>query len=167
MVICGKKQKHCLPQELEAGDCWIAVSLAQMSGLILCGRVGKHTDELAEELISSTKGKTKCKEWHTDGWSGYERSLQSDRIDHYISKALTQRVERTNGIVRQQTGRWHRRQNKFGKLWNQTLVTLRLVISYFNWIWQHSCLKTTASQRAELTDHPWTWNDSVTYPTLL
>ena len=24
--------------------------------------------------------------------------------------------ERTNGIVQQQTGRWHRRQNKFGKM---------------------------------------------------
>jgi hypothetical protein len=53
---CGrfalKKQKHCLPQELETGDCWIALSLAQLSGLILalsCGqayrRVGAGTGE--------------------------------------------------------------------------------------------------------------------------
>ncbi len=99
MVIYRKKQKHCLPEELETGDCWIGLSLAQLSGLILCGRVGKHTDELAEDLVSSTEGKTDCKEWHTDGWDGYERVL-SDEIDHYISKALTQRLERTNGIVR-------------------------------------------------------------------
>jgi hypothetical protein len=39
-------------------------------------------------------------------------ALCSNEIEHYISKALTQRVERTNGILRQQTGRWHRRQNK-------------------------------------------------------
>ena len=110
MVICRKKQKRCLPDELEVGDCWIALSLAQLSGLILCGRVGKHTDELAQELVSSTEGKTDCKEWHTDGWEGYERVL-SDEVDHYISKVLTQRLERTNGIIRQQTGRWHRRQN--------------------------------------------------------
>lgn len=45
-----------------------------------------------------------------DGWGGYERVL-SDERDYYISKVLTQRLERTNGIVRQQTGRWHRRQN--------------------------------------------------------
>ncbi len=32
---------------------------------------------------------------------GYERALYSDEIEHYISKALTQRLERTNGIVRQ------------------------------------------------------------------
>jgi hypothetical protein len=57
---------------------------------------------------------------------------------------------RTNGIVWQQTGRWHRRQNKFGKLWNQTQVTTRLVASYSNWIWQHSRFKTTADQRAGL-----------------
>lgn len=44
-----KKQKHCLPAELDAGDCWIALSLAQRSGLILCGRVGKHTDELGPD----------------------------------------------------------------------------------------------------------------------
>ncbi len=166
MVICGKKQKHCLPQELETGDCWIALSLAQLSGLILCGRVGKHSDELAQELVSSTEGKTDCLEWHTDSWDGYGRVLPSE-VDHYTSKALTQRLERTNGIVRQQTGRWHRRQNKFGKVWEQTKVTLRLVITYFNWIWQHSCLRTTAAQRADLTDYPWTWNDIATYPTLL
>src|SRR4028118_222892 len=166
MVICRKKQKRCLPDELEAGDCWIALSLAQLSGLILSGRVGKHTDSLAQELIASTEGKTDCQEWDTDGWEGYQRVLP-EAVDHCISKVLTQRLERTNGIMRQQTGRWHRRQNKFGKLWNQTKVTLRLVISYFNWIWQHSCLGTTAAQRAELTDLPWTWNDIATYPTLL
>ena len=134
--------------------------------MILSGRVGKHTDSLAQELVVSTEGKTDCQEWDTDGWEGYQRVLPEE-VDHYVSKVLTQRLERTNGIMRQQTGRWHRRQNKFGKLWNQTKVTLRLVISYFNWIWQHSCLGTTAAQRAELTDLPWTWNDIATSPTLL
>ena len=67
MVICRKKQKHCLPQELEAGDCWIAVSLAQLSGLILTGRVGKHTNELAAELVVSTQAGSDCKQWHSDG----------------------------------------------------------------------------------------------------
>jgi len=167
VVVCGKKQKHCLPEELEAGDCWIALSLAQLSGLILCARVGKHTEELAQELVSSTQGKTSCKEWGTDGWGGYERALCSDEIEHYISKALTQRVERTNGTLRQQIGRWHRRQNKFSKLWQQTELTVRLVVTYFNWIWRHSCLGTTAAQRAELTERTWTWNDIAAYPTLL
>jgi hypothetical protein len=48
---CGrlsKKQKRCLPGELETGDCWITLSLAQLNGLILTGRVGKHTDSLAQ-----------------------------------------------------------------------------------------------------------------------
>ena len=165
MVICRKKQKQCLSNELDAGDCWIALSLAGSSGLILSGRVGKHTDELAQELVVSTEGKTKCKAWDTDGWGGYERVLP-DEVDHCISKTLTQRLERTNGIVRQQTGRWHRQQNKFGKVWEQTLVTLRLVVSYFNWIWQNSHLRTTAAQRAELAVQPWTWHDLATYPTL-
>ncbi len=86
-----------MPEELEVGDCWIALSLTQLNGLILVGRVGKHTDELAEELVQSTQGKTNCNEWHTDGWSGYERVFDDD-VKHYISKALTQRLERTNGI---------------------------------------------------------------------
>ncbi|RUS95848.1 hypothetical protein DSM107010_71030 [Chroococcidiopsis cubana SAG 39.79] len=77
-------------------------SLAQLSGLILCGRVGKHTNSLAQELVSSSEGKTECKEWGTDGWQGYERVLPTE-VDHYISKLLTQRLERTNGIIRQQT----------------------------------------------------------------
>lgn len=48
----------------------IAVSWAQLSRLILCGRVGKHTDELAAELVHSTQAKTDCQQWQTDGWSG-------------------------------------------------------------------------------------------------
>ncbi|MBW4664829.1 MAG: hypothetical protein KME01_11625 [Chroococcus sp. CMT-3BRIN-NPC107] len=32
-------------------------------------------------------------------------------MQHYIGKDRTQRLERTNGIVRQHMGRWHRRQN--------------------------------------------------------
>lgn len=62
-----KTLHHCLAEELETGDCWIAISLAQLSGLILSGRIGKHTDELAAELVASTEGKTECREWHTDG----------------------------------------------------------------------------------------------------
>lgn len=156
------------------------MSLAQLNGLILCGRVGKRTDKLAIELVASTQGRTDCQEWHTDGWSGYERVLCTDDVEHYIGKILTQRLERTNGSLRQQTGRWQRRQNmrdcgrnpsprnsrKFGKVWEQTKVTLRLVISYFNWIWVHSRLGTTAAQRADLTSEPWTWQDIATYSTL-
>ena len=65
MVVCAKKQKQCLPEQLVAGDCWIALSLAQLSGLILTGRVGKHTGSLAIELVTSTEGKSGCKEWGT------------------------------------------------------------------------------------------------------
>ena len=134
--------------------------------MIISARVGKHTDEFIEELVVSTEGKTICCEWNTDGWGGYERVLGAE-INHYIGKTLTQRNERTNGILRQQTGRCHRRQNKFGKVWQQTAVTVRLVVSYFNWIWQHSQLKTTAAQRAGLTDASWSWAELVAYPTLL
>lgn len=55
-----KNIHQCLPSELEAGECWIALSLAQLSGLILTGRVRKHTDSLAIELVVSTQGKTSC-----------------------------------------------------------------------------------------------------------
>ncbi len=48
------------------------------------------------------------------------KRVLSPEILHVIGKKNTQRLERTNGIVRQQTGRWHHRQNKFGKLWQQT-----------------------------------------------
>lgn len=165
MVIRGKKQKNCLPEELMVGDCWIGLSLANDSGLILAARVGKHTDDFIEELINNTEGKTDCLNWNTDGWGGYERVLGPE-INHQIGKENTQRLERTNGILRQQTGRWHRRQNKFAKVWEQTKVTVRLVVSYFNWIWVHSRLGTTAAQRAGLTDKCWSWNDLVCYPTI-
>lgn len=101
--------------------------------------------------MTSTEGKTDCKNWNRDDWGEYERILAS-KISHYIGKDRTQRLERTNGIVRQQTGRWHRRQNKFGKVWNQTKGTARLVVSYFSWLWTHSRLKTKTAQRAGLAD---------------
>jgi insertion element IS1 protein InsB len=166
VVIRRKKQKQCQSGELEAGDCWIGISLASDSGLILSARVGKHTDSLIEALVVSTEGKTDCKNWNSDDWGGYERVLPPELL-HYIGKDKTQRLERTNGIVRQQTGRWHRRQNKFGKVWEQTKVTTRLVVTYFNWIWIHSQLKTTAAQRANLSDHPWSWHELSSYPTTL
>ena len=56
-----------------------------------------------------------------------------------------------DGIIRQQTGQWHRRQNKFGKIWQQTEITTRLVVSYFNWIWTNIRWGTTAGMRAGLT----------------
>lgn len=166
MVVCAKKQKRCLPEEIEQRDCWLGLSLARESGLILSARVGKHTDAFFEELVVSTEGKTGVRLWYTDDWGGYERVLPPE-VTHVVGKENTQRLERSNGIVRQQTGRWHRRQNKFGKLWRQTQNTTRLVVSYFNWIWQHSRFHDTAAQRAGLTTHPWSWNNIATYPTLL
>lgn len=147
------------------GDCWIGLSLAKGSGLILSARVGKHTDLFLNELLVSTEGKTNSKLWYTDNWGSYERVLPPEVL-HIVGKENTQRLERTNGIVRQQTGRWHRRQNKFGKIWAQTIVTARLMVSYFNWIWSHSRTHDTAAQRAQLTTHAWTWHDFATYPTL-
>ena len=111
--------------------------------------LGKHTDELIAELVVSSEGKTAGKRWNSDDWGGYERGLPPEILHHGQDK--TQRLERTNGIVRQQMGRWHRRQNKFGKVREQTKVTTRLVVSYFNWIWRHSRFRTTAAQRAGQT----------------
>ena len=134
--------------------------------MIVTTRVGKHTDEFLAELVANTEGKTDCKLWYTDGWDGYERVLPPEMI-HIIGKENTQRLERTNGIIRQQTARWHRRQNKFGKLWEQSKVTTRLVVSYFNWIWRHSRTQDTAAQRAGIASRSWSWRDVVTYPMFL
>ena len=161
-----KKQTHCWPEELEVGDCWIGVSLAQESGLTIGPRVGKHTDELLADWVARTEAQTDCKLWYTDEWGGYERMLPPEMIP-IIGKHNTQRLERTNGIIRQQTARWHRRQNKFGKVWEQTTVTPRLVVRYFNWIWCHSRTQDTAAQRAGLASCPCSWHDLLTYPTFL
>jgi IS1 family transposase len=134
--------------------------------LILTGRVGKHTDKLAQELIANTEGKTDALIWFTDGWQAYERQL-SDEIELWLGKLGTQRLECTNGILRQQNGRWHRRQNKFSKVWAATERVVRLAIAYFNWIWQNSWTKDTAAQRAGLALAAWSWWDIANYPTLL
>ena len=58
MVFCQKKQKQCLPEELNelnVGDCWIGLSLAKDSGLILSVRIGKHTDAFLDELVVSAE----------------------------------------------------------------------------------------------------------------
>ena len=82
---CGllsKKQKQCAFEEVERGNCWIAISLAQASGLILAARVGKHTDNLLAALLHSTEGKTDGQKWSTDGWGGSERVLPS-LVEHH------------------------------------------------------------------------------------
>jgi insertion element IS1 protein InsB len=56
--------------------------------LILSGRVGKHTDRLAQELIWNTEGKTEVSLWFTDGWKAYERKLDEDVIPHFKDAAL-------------------------------------------------------------------------------
>ena len=127
MVIREKHQKHSLPEEFEVGGCWIGVSLAKQSGLIISTRVGKYTDELLADLVANTEGNMDCKLWYTDAWGGYEQILPPEMI-HIIGKLNTQRLERTNGIIRQQTVRWHRRQNKFGKLWEQTDYEISLPV---------------------------------------
>ncbi|MBW4640883.1 MAG: hypothetical protein KME05_22195 [Gloeocapsa sp. UFS-A4-WI-NPMV-4B04] len=48
---------------------------------------------LAQQLVTSTEGKTNCKQWGTDGFQGYGRVLPEE-VEHYISKTLTQRLER-------------------------------------------------------------------------
>lgn len=67
------------------GDCWVGISLASESGLIIAARVGKHTDKFLEELAINTEGKTDCKYWSTDSWGGYERILGKED-EHYIGK---------------------------------------------------------------------------------
>jgi len=67
--------------------------------------VGKHTDAFIEQLVINTEGKTECKQFNTDDWGGYERVLPLE-IQHHIGKDRTQRLERTNGTLRQHTGRW-------------------------------------------------------------
>jgi len=112
--------------------------------------------------VVSTFGKTNSKQWNTDGWGGYERVVPPE-VEHYIGKDRTQRLERTNGSIPQQTGRWHRQQNKFGKVWQQTKVATPLVVSYFNWIWKHSRFGTTAAQRAGLASQPWSWENFASW----
>ncbi len=166
MVFCRKKQVRCLPGEDLIGDAWIGLSLDRESGLILSGRVGKHTDDFLKELIWNTEGKTDTTVWFTDGWKAYERQL-SDEVELWVGKLGTQRLERVNGILRQQTGALHRRQNKFSKLWERTEMTMRLAITYYNWLWSNSWTGDTAAQRAGLALEPWSWWNVLTYPTLL
>ncbi len=51
-------------------------------------------------------------------------------------------------------------------VWEQTETTVRLVVSYFNWIWVHSRKDNTAAQRSGLAITPWSWHDLITFPTL-
>jgi hypothetical protein len=97
VVFCAKKQKQCFPDELEVGDGWMGVSLADASGLMLAARVRKHTDELMEAFVVSSEGKTDCKQWNRDDWGGDERVLPPE-ILHDVGKDKPQRLERTHGI---------------------------------------------------------------------
>jgi hypothetical protein len=46
--------------ELKKGDCWIGLSIAIETGLIIASIIGKHTDKMIEGLVNNTEGKTAC-----------------------------------------------------------------------------------------------------------
>ena len=48
---------------------------------------------------------------------------------------------------------------------NLSLILHDYLVSYFNWIWQHSRTSDSAAMRAGLATKPWVWNDIATYPT--
>ena len=73
------------------GDCWIGMTQANGSGLILAARVGKHPDEFMNQLVVNPEGKTDCQQWYTDGWGGYERVLGGE-VSHLIGKEQTRAV---------------------------------------------------------------------------
>lgn len=104
MVVREKKQKHCAAAELTQGDCWIGLSLAQESGLIMSMRVGKHTDAFLSELVANTEGKTDRKFWYTDDWGGYERVLPPkvthiQQTEHAAFGANKRHYPATNGAL--------------------------------------------------------------------
>lgn len=119
-------------------------------GLILAASVGKQRIHSSSNYFQCRR-KNPCKQFNTDDWDGHERVLAPE-IKPDIGKNKIQRLERTNGTVRKPTGRWHRQQNKFDQVWEQTKVTTQLIVSYFNWIRQYSQLKNTATLTTRIND---------------
>ena len=167
MVLWAKKQQQCLPGELEVGDCWIALSLANSRGLILAARVGKHPDGLIEQLSVNPAGKTDCQRWNSDDWGGYERvlpltscttSAKTGHSDRSCAPMVFSGNKLANGIDDR---------TSLASCESTPLVTTRLVVTYCNWIWQHSRFKTTAAQPAGLTERCWCWHDIAIYPTII
>jgi hypothetical protein len=90
-----------------------------------------------------------------------------DEVEHYISKALTQRLERTNGIVRQQTLSLA---SKTKQIWqrlgtNESYLTLGYQLLPLD-LGAFSRAGLQLLARADLTSQPWAWRDIAVYPTL-
>ncbi len=83
------------------------------------------------------------------------RELMVQKLNTFLVLTRpTIRSERS-GIVRQQTGRWHRRQQFiWGRSSELPEGTVRLVVSYFHWIWVHTRKGNTAAERAGERLHP-------------
>ncbi|NEO65443.1 MAG: hypothetical protein F6J98_35655 [Moorea sp. SIO4G2] len=82
--------------------------------------------------------------------------LKNSEVRHIIGKDQTQHKERTfrncsaaDRSVASPTAIY------LASVWEQTEATVRLVVSYFNWIWVHSRFGNTAAERARLADTPW------------
>ena len=99
---------------------WIDLGLA----------IGKHTDQLLGERPGPAP---EAKELVNNGIlmirMGMNEFYPPPSKAKHIGAYQTQQLEGTNGMKRQQIGRWHRRQNKFGKVWEQTKITIRLAIA--------------------------------------
>jgi hypothetical protein len=77
--------------------------------------------------------------------------------------ATTSHVERQNLTIRMAMRRMTRRTNAFSKKWDNLNHSYALHFFYYSFMRAHSSLRVTPAMESKLTDHIWTWQESLTH----
>ena len=119
----------------KSNKCWIWVIYEKQSKQVITFHIGGRGIDTAKALWRKVPRRLRenCRLWFTDNWDAYGAILDYD--NHWISKSLTQDIERLFCTLRQRQSRLVRRNLAFSKSWRNHELALR----YF--FWHHNSTK--------------------------
>ena len=95
---------------------WTWYALEHETGMVLAHQHGKRTDAMCEQLLKKLQV-FPIRLYYTDNWQSYAKYIPPSQ--HWIGKANTWKIERTNLNLRTHLKRLHRKTICFSK--NETL----------------------------------------------
>lgn len=161
---------------------WIYIALDRKSRVVLHFHIGKRDaadarvflSGLSDKLSEKSQVSTDCLKSYITAVSktpfGYHPEdtawidLQRARyLGHQLGRAITNRVETHNGVVRQHVSRISRRTRCFSKKQEGLRQHLILFFFYYNFIKRHQSLKETPALEMGIIETPFTIDNLIEY----
>ena len=107
---------------------WLWIAYDPWNRQVICYHIGDRSAESAKALWDQLPVEWQENCWFdTDDWNAYKKVIPAEQ--HFVSKALTQRIERFNNTLRQRCSRLVRKTLSFSK----SRINHEAAIKYFFW----------------------------------